>query len=804
MSSSVKGPSRGLSIVKTGLFMIANAMIVHEALVASGALQNIQPLASIDRNDPQGWLINEWDKIVNTNYRSVFDPAIKMLKSLPSHPTLKNLLLDLADTARKAVSSRAALRHDLAGRLYHTLLLRDIAKGLATYYTSIPAATILASLALDWLLVNDVPINWSNIDEIAKLRVADFACGSGTLLSAIYSEIMDRHIMSSRGKPNLSQLHKVLLENVLYGFDVLEYAVHLTATSLVLRDPRQIITNTNTYVVPLGVYNGTVYLGSLDIEVRDKWVTFPRLRTLFGNFVPSAERKGIDVGEDAGFRVERPDLVIMNPPFARTGNVGKSSLFGHLPRADREEVLNKLKELGERIRKRFSLEEGFGRAGLAAYFLLKAYEVSKPNAVLAFVLPRVFLSGSDWRSVREFLARKGLFRYIIVSDDPDVLWAWSENTNLSEILMIYQKYANHEDGDVTVVYVRKRPSSALEARIYASLIRSIAGQLGISQGSSLSPTKIVTMNGHTVMYVYKVKGDAVRQVAGVNMNIVMGFHSSFLSEIAYKLFVNRVFDGLRLPLVPLSKYVEKRLVQKGVCRPSGRRRKAIWEDYVGYDVAQVRRKCIDKGKNPVKFLAELNINTFSKLKLPPNALRTAYVPDECYVRAGRLLIAGVARLWLPTIGVVATYSDDPTLSQAAWSIPLDGDEAKIQALWLNTTPGLIHFLSMRQDSKGGFVQLKKKTLGELLLLDTSQLNEDVKTQLLKLFDKYANTSMDDILSQLRQASSGEGPRYNIDIEFLGILGTELDYRKRQFLSSIYRELQDETLFRRHRLNWQGR
>jgi len=793
---SVKGLPRGLSIVKTGLFMIANAMIVHEALVASGALQNVQPLANIDRGDPQGWLINEWSKILNTNYRSVFDPAIKLLKSMPSHPVLKNLLLNLANVARKAVSSRAALRHDLAGRLYHTLLLRDIAKGLATYYTSLPAATTLASLALDWLSVNGKPVDWGNIDEIAKLRIADFACGSGTLLSAVYSEIMDRHIMNSKGKPNLSGLHKVLLENVLYGFDVLEYAVHLTATSLVLRDPRQTITNTNTYVVPLGVHNSTVYLGSLDMESRISMVVFPRLRTLLGGFVTSIERKGVDIGEESGFRMEKPDLVIMNPPFARTGNVGKSSLFGHLPRADRKEVLDKLKALGKKTMAQFSMKEGFGRAGLAAYFLLKAFEVSKPNAVLAFVLPRVFLGGSDWRSVRGFLAERGVFRYIIVSDDPNVLWAWSENTNLSEILVVYQKGVIRENEDATVVYVRRRPSSALEARIYASLIKSASRQLEISRDSALSSTEVITMNGDAVMYIYKVRGSAVRRVADVNMNIVMGFHSPFLSEIAYKLYVDKEFAGLRLPLIPLSKYVEERLAKRGMCKPSGKRRKVQWDDCVGYDVAQVRRKCVGKGNIPVKFLAELNMNTFSSLKLPPSAVKTIYVPSECLEKSGRLLIAGVARLWLPTIGVVATYSYDPVLSQVAWTIPLDSDEAKIQALWLNTTLGLIHFLSMRQDSKGGFVQLKKKTLGELLIVDTTQLDENTKTRLLEPFDKYAGASMGDFLTQLQQASARQGSRYDFDVEFLRALGAS--NKQIDLLTRIYDELKDETLFRRRR------
>jgi len=264
------------------------------------------------------------------------------------------------------------------------------------------------------------------------------------------------------------------------------------------------------------------------------------------------------------------------------------------------------------------------------------------------------------------------------------------------------------------------------------------------------------------------------------MNIVMGFHSSFLSEISYKLYINNEFIGLKIPLIPLSKYVEKYYNIKK------------WEDYVGYDVAEVRRKCIDKGTNTVKFLAELNKNTFSSMRLSNTVVRTTHVPKECIMRAGRLLIPGSGRFRLPGIGVISTYSDDPVISQVAWTIPLDNNEAKIQALWLNTTLGLLHFLSMRQDSAGGFIQLKKKTLGEILLLDTARVCEDVRTQLLSLFNRYSSINIDNIYTQLGQASIHQGIRYEIDEKFLKLMGannTQMD-----FLNRIYSELKEETLF----------
>jgi len=104
---------------------------------------------------------------------------------------------------------------------------------------------------------------------------------------------------------------------------------------------------------------------------------------------------------------------------------------------------------------KLSLSNGFGSADEAAYFLLKSFTTLKERGVLAFVLPRVFLSGSDWSPVREFIVKKRWLAYIIISDDPKKYWAWSENTNLSEILLIYKKGC--KNSKTTVTFVRKRP-----------------------------------------------------------------------------------------------------------------------------------------------------------------------------------------------------------------------------------------------------------------------------------------------------------------------------------------------------------
>jgi len=91
------------------------------------------------------------------------------------------------------------------GRIYHLLLLE--AKYLGTYYTSVPAATLLLKLALD---IDRWPkVNWSDSDELRSFQIGDLACGTGTLLMAASQALTDNFIkweLSKGGSVDASTL----------------------------------------------------------------------------------------------------------------------------------------------------------------------------------------------------------------------------------------------------------------------------------------------------------------------------------------------------------------------------------------------------------------------------------------------------------------------------------------------------------------------------------------------------------------------------------------------------------------------
>ena len=68
----------------------------------------------------------------------------------------------------------------------------DSRKFLATNYTTIPAAILLAGLAFDERSPCWADFDFTDPQSVAGMRVVDPACGSGTLLMAAVQEVIKR------------------------------------------------------------------------------------------------------------------------------------------------------------------------------------------------------------------------------------------------------------------------------------------------------------------------------------------------------------------------------------------------------------------------------------------------------------------------------------------------------------------------------------------------------------------------------------------------------------------------------------
>jgi len=460
-----KAEERRETSAKVAALVLANALIFQEQL--AGTDGRISTLRKLEKEkDIVGGAAKHWKWIwQNVNYIPIFQLGERVLNELPIDQATMIAVRGLLAEAIDICAQQSALRHDLMGRIYHWLLHH--AKYLGTYYTSVAAATLLLKLALmaDWKEDFGDPV------QLAEFKVADFACGTGTLLMAAAQALSDNYIRVRADTDrtltpvDLQTLHRALMENVLHGYDVLPSAVHLTASTLAMLAPEVAFVRMNLYVMPLGMDHGNARLGSLDFlsgsEIKTQMaLDYSQIETI---------RTGASSTSVANARVPPLSLCVMNPPFVRS--VGGNLLFGSLP-DERGRLQTELKRRVKQI-------GASATAGLGSVFVALADRWLEPEGRLAFVLPAAVASGEAWADTRQLIVSRYHLETVVSSHDA-LRFNFSENTDLSEILFIARKLKPKQmPGRTTYISLWRNPRSIHEALDLANRIDQIKAPVAI-------------------------------------------------------------------------------------------------------------------------------------------------------------------------------------------------------------------------------------------------------------------------------------------------------------------------------------
>ena len=422
--------------------IIINAMTFHDHI--AGMHEGVKPLDKVcgpEITNPKADVLEAWTRILAINYWPIFAIAKDLVGQLPTREATS--LLRLAhQTAANVAATGVTNAHDLTGRLFQRLIADR--KYLATFYTLPASAALLARLAIAKLQ----GVDWSDAEAIGRLRVGDFACGTGALLSAVYEQIAARH---ERKSGNLDTLHPVMMEDVLYGCNVMPAAVHITSSTLSGARPNVRYGHSRLYVMPYGRQPDTyvqagagagrasgVKIGSLELlEASSQMVLIntsdPALRT-GSSGEETSDQVTADI-PDAGF-----DLVIMNPPFTRaTNHEGRHADVINPVFAAFDADPATQTAMGQQIN---SMAQGtcyHGNAGIASAFTALADRKLKPGGVLALVLPLSVASGLSWQGFRELLATDYTDLTVLSLAANGREMSFSSDTGMAECLVIARK-----------------------------------------------------------------------------------------------------------------------------------------------------------------------------------------------------------------------------------------------------------------------------------------------------------------------------------------------------------------------------
>ena len=437
----------GKQTVRMAAAICLSAFVFHAAIEGQEQIPPVPLGGSIDK----GSLLRTWSSILDINYWPIFSIARDILEELPIKavpPFMDRIAESLSDLSRMGTTTY----HDLTGRMFQTLITDR--KFLATFYTLPESACLLAELAVERL-----DVKWSDRAAIEGLRIADFACGTGALLSAAQRAVYRRY---RRASGDDKVLHQAVMEHVLTGLDIMPAATHLTCSMLSSAHPSLAYGESQIHTMPYGKKGGGIFIGALDLLEASQVDSL-----LLGSRQIHGRGEGLQ-----HWLVSIPDkscdLVIMNPPFTRPTNHEGSHADIPIPSfAGFGTPLIEQKAMS-RLLSKCKPEFGHGNAGLASNFMDLGHRKLRDGGVLALVLPASLVRGQAWEKARKALAESYSDIHILsIAATGATARAFSADTGIAECLVVANKRSG---GGTRFINLSYRPAALLESSVTARVV----------------------------------------------------------------------------------------------------------------------------------------------------------------------------------------------------------------------------------------------------------------------------------------------------------------------------------------------
>ena len=626
-----------------------------------------------DSADPIQAFADAWNLILALDYKPIFETGRAALYSCSNDPAYTAAIRDTSRAALAVARTIAGLRHDLLGRIFHTVL--DTARYDGSFYTTTPAATLLATLAID-----EEMCDWQDAEAVARLRIIDPACGTGTLLMAAAERIRDLTPQSLDDEA----VAAALIEQILCGYDVNLTATHMAATTLGLLSPTTQFRNMKIGRAFLGVDGlGEAYLGSLEFLDRQPWLLpWPKS-------VQAVSQ--IETGEEI-VQAEPADLVIMNPPFTRDS-------LRHDQFSREEERKIKAREKALFANKPVHL------SGNSSPFIILADYIGKADSgAIAAILPLVAATNASWLETRKYLASRYHVEIIISSHDPERIY-FSENTSIGEMLLICRRWPTHggPKPPTRVINLAENPASPSAAISTAHAIKdgTVAAQ-GTGTVQEWPEGKIAAGDWGAVQFL--------------SPYLCVKFAELKSGELFPAIHLGRISD-----IGPAGQRIRDAFVRSKM--PDEEGRIALWQ----HDTERTQSMAAQW-------------DTHLSAKSGKAHLAKKYWTQRGAVLLPHRLFLPTARVATVRLSTPVLGSSWTPCRLAVWLDSLPESE-KALCVYFNSSVGLLSILGDRTNKKPTYPQFSLDDLRKLIVPDFTAIGKDATTSLAATYDKYASDAL---------------------------------------------------------------
>ena len=642
--------------------VLINAMVFQQRLAEQ---IDVRSLAQMEISGflNQSGVIREWDRILKINYWPIFSLARELLYMVNNPQAANDLVSLVSDCTKELIRQGVAGSEDLSGVVFQKFIVDR--QFLATYYTHPTAAHLLAHLAIP---------AWNDPDRYRDFRMADFACGTGTLIHAAYQRLVILQQMAGGSNPEHDHAH--MMEESLNAADIVPSAAQLTASMLSSIYPARTYSSSRVVVPEYGrvspgpaVDINDVRLGSLELLDRN-------LQGLMPMYFIREQIEG-QVSDTPGDRhLSMPhgsqDVVIMNPPFTRAGSDWDRQ--GRHVRQYRGLATTPKEQQLMTMRSRRYLRDTchHGYAGLASAFVAIADQMVAADGTIAFVLPFSCAAGISWQKVRD-LIREKYHNLVVVSiaQHTDIERSFSADSQYPDLLVVAKR--GEPSGDARFISLHSKPDNVFEGHEIAKSILNHDNPADMA-GSITGGTPI-TLGEHGIGSMISVRHSDLDSWGAV------GMRRFELAQIATHLS----HGELRLPRWNGSAEVPICTVGAiaGISVNSA--------NIAGDQNAPFTRGEISD--NPAYPLLWNHSNRHDRIALEPDyegRLREG-MDERAAAVWGRRSHAHFSRTTRTSQALTACWTKDRTIGGRSWpNVKMASKQAEAAfVLWSNTTPGII-------------------------------------------------------------------------------------------------------------------